>query len=66
MMGKPKMPDAPKMPDPVRMPSPDDADLIEARRQKMQAEFGKRQGRAATNLSAPSDSQPSFSRTALG
>lgn len=66
MMGKPQMPSAPKMPDPVRIPGPDDADLIEARRLKMQEEFGKRQGRAATNLSAPAEGQPVHSRTTLG
>lgn len=66
MMGKPSLPAAPKMPEAVRIPSPDDPDLIEARRQKMQEEFSKRQGRAATNLTPAADAQPSYSRTTLG
>ena len=66
MMGKPQMPAMPKMPDPVRIPSPDDPDLIEARRLKMQKEFSKRQGRAATNLTPAADAQPVHSRTTLG
>jgi hypothetical protein len=59
-----KMPDAPKQPDPVRIPSPDDPDLIEARRKKMQEEFSKRQGRSSTQLTP--ESAPAYTRTALG
>lgn len=54
----------PKMPDQVKIASPDDPDLIEARRRKMQEEFGKREGRQSTQLS--SDARPTYSRTTLG
>lgn len=55
-------------PEPVRIPSPDDPDLIASRRQKMQAEFSQRQGRASTALSGAdgAGSTQAYSRTTLG
>lgn len=55
----------PKMPDPVKIASPDDPELLEARRRKMQEEFRKREGRQATQLSGD-DSRPVYNRTTLG
>jgi hypothetical protein len=61
------MPAQPKMPDPVRIPSPDDPDLLEARRKRMQEEFSNRQGRQSTQLSGDSSgARPTYSRTTLG
>jgi hypothetical protein len=65
MMGAPQMPASPKMPDPVRIPSPDDPALMEARRKRMQEEFGAREGRASTQLSQDANSG-AYSRTRLG
>lgn len=65
MMGRPQMPAMPKMPDPVRIPSPDDPELIEARRKKMQEEFGQREGRAATQLGGDGGTT-AYTRTTLG
>jgi hypothetical protein len=56
----------PKMPDPVRIPSPDDPDLLEARRRRMQDEMANRQGRQSTQLSGDGGSRPTYSRTTLG
>lgn len=64
MFDMPKAAAGPKQPDPVRIPSPDDPDLIEARRKKMQEEFTKREGRQSTQLSAAKDT--AYSRTTLG
>jgi len=57
---------APKMPEQVKMSSPDDPDLIDARRRKMQEEFAKREGRQATQLSGDGGPRPVYNRTTLG
>jgi hypothetical protein len=56
---------APRPPDPVRIPNPQDIDVIEAQRKKMQKEFASRQGRASTDLTGGSDSG-AYGRTTLG
>ena len=65
MFSTPRQAVAPKPPDPVRIPSPDDPDMIEARRKKMQEEFANRQGRQSTQLSS-AGRDTSYSRTTLG
>lgn len=55
----------PKTPDPIKVPSPNDPEVLAQRRQSIQDEFAKRQGRASTDLTSPA-SAPTYSRTALG
>lgn len=58
-----------KQPDPIRIPSPMDADVIQARKEKMQKEMQDRQGKQSTNLSGatpPSGASAAYSRTTLG
>lgn len=56
----------PKMPDQVKIAAPRLDQLRVIRRRKMQEEFGKREGRASTQLSGDSSARPTYSRTTLG
>lgn len=60
----PKMPE-PKIPDPIKIPSQNDPDVMQARRQKMQDEFAKRQGRKSTDLTG-GGAGGAYGRTTLG
>lgn len=66
MMKAPKPPPPPEQPAAVRIPSPEDADLIEARRTKMKAEFANRQGRQSTQLAGVDGGGQAYTRTTLG
>ncbi len=60
----PKPPPAPVAKDPVRIPNETDADIVSARKKKMQTDDENKRGRASTQLTPTSD-QP-YTRTALG
>lgn len=64
MMPKMQKPDSPAPKDPIRIPTEGDADLLAARRKKMDEQTTQRQGRASTDLTA--DNSRPYSRTALG
>ena len=48
------------------IPSPDDAELGEARREKMRKEFASRGGRASTQLTPGDGGGGAYTRTTLG
>lgn len=68
MMKAPSPRPEPAPPEPVRIPSPDDPDLVATRRQKMQAEFKSRSGRASTALAGVDGrgETQAYTRTTLG
>lgn len=56
-------PAPPSAPDPIRIPNPSDPDVMQARKNKANEEFGSRRGRESTRLTPPDQA---YSRTTLG